>query len=266
MRDTYWWADDAMTVARTLKEIDANSWLSNPIRRAWLRNLGAYYSAVLEPEQWETSLVYDGEVGELVRMIVPEARQLTRQFLSLVTKQRLAFQAVAQKDQGDAVQVTRLGNALGNQMVEEQRLDGKAERMAEMTYIMGLCFMFATWRTDRGNPMVVDQDGALLYDGDLEISVVRADKVLYDETIEDWENQDWARVETEKSRWSLIAQFPKLKDEIMRLPSSNQSRNQRGTGGQPETALSDDKVVVYEAYHRPTPAIPGRGTRPWPWS
>jgi len=119
-------------------------WTSNPVIQAWIRNTISYYSNVLEPAAWETSLSFAGEQGELVKMLVPESRQLVRQFVSLITKQKLSFQAVAMASGSDVMQQTRLGNALANQIVEDQRLDQKAERLAELSCVLGLGSLMST--------------------------------------------------------------------------------------------------------------------------
>jgi hypothetical protein len=69
----------------------------NPVYRMWLRNNYAYYSTILDAESWITSLSFAGEQGELVKMSVPQARGLIRQLLTLITKQKLAFNALAEK-------------------------------------------------------------------------------------------------------------------------------------------------------------------------
>jgi hypothetical protein len=253
----YWFQEDAETVAEELIAIHSGwmKWSSNPVIQSWTRNLVAYYSAVLEPDAWDTSLTFEGEQGELVKMLIPEARSLTRQYVSLITKQRLAFQAIAETTGHDVTSDIRIGNSLGNQVVETQRLDTKAERLAEMAYVVGGGFLKTVWRSDKGIPRVASKEGALLYDGDVEISVMKPWEVYYDYTIEEWDNVDWAECRTMKSRWSLIAQFPGLKDEILALPSARSESGNNTTSGFHDVG-SDDLVFCYEAYHRPTPAIP----------
>lgn len=251
----YWFTEDAATVAQHLDRVHGSwmKWSSNPVVQAWVRNTISYYSNVLEPASWETSLTYEGEQGELVKMLVPEARQLVRQFVSLITKQRLAFQAVAMSRGSDVAQETRLGNGLGNQIVEDQRLDSKGERLAELACVLGVSYMKSTWRSDRGSPQVAQGEG-VLYNGDLEMTVLSPFDVFFDYQIEEWDQLDWVEVRTMKSRWSLIAQFPDLESEILALPTTRewngpQTSSYDGVG-------SDDLVFCYEVFHKPTPAVP----------
>ncbi len=254
-RQTYWFSEDATTVAQRLTEIHEgwHKWSSNPIMQAWARNASAYYSCVFEGSSWDTSLSFEGEQGELVKMQIPEARSLARQFISLATKQKLSFQAVAQRSGSDTIQDTRLGNAIANQVVDIQGLDQKGERLAEIAYVLGIAFIQTTWRTDKGRPHAVTETGDVMYDGDLDMSVRGPGSVFWDYTIEEWSDVEWAEVKVPKNRWSLIAQFPDLKDEIMALPSVR-----KGSAGSSDTAgvLNEDMVHCFEAYHRPTPAMP----------
>lgn len=251
----YWFTEDGSKVVRRLAEIHDNwhKWSSNPIMQAWSRNAAAYYSCVADNSTWDTSLSYEGEQGELVKMQIPEARSLARQFIALATKQKLSFQAVAQRTGSDVIQDTRLGNAVAAQVVESQRLDQKGERLAELAYILGIAFLQTTWRTDKGRPHAVSDVGELVYDGDLDIAVRGPGSVFWDYTIEEWDDLDWCEVKVPRNRWSLIAQFPDLSEEIMSLPAiSRDSRSDQDT----VNALNQDMVYVYEAYHKPTPAIP----------
>lgn len=253
----YWWTEDALTVANSLMA-SHNSWdkhSTNPFHRAWLRNTIAYYSAVLQPSAWETSLSFGGEQGELVEMLVPQARSLVRQFVSLVTKQKLSFQCIAESRGADVVQETRLGNALVNQIIDQERLDSKADRLAELAAVLGISFMKATWRTDKGKPRAVDIDETVLYDGDLEIAVLSPFDVYFNYNISEWEDLDWVEVRTIKNRWTLIAQFPELEDEILALPKARDYKS-TNLANFTSSEAEDDFVYCYEAYHKLTPAVP----------
>lgn len=252
----YWLKESPEDVAKRLIEFHGHweVWGSNPIIQAWVRNTIAYYSVVLDANAWDTALSFEGEQGELVKMLVPQARSLARQFISLVTKQKLTFSCTALSTGADVAQETRLGTALSNQIVERQDLDRKGDQLAEQAYVMGASFIATTWRTDMGKPFAVGQDGALLYDGDLDMRVYSPFDVFYDYTIEDWDRQDWVEIRTIKNRWSLIAQFPELEREIMAVPKV---RDHRGGGTSRYRLIAeDDLIYVYELYHRPTPALP----------
>lgn len=256
MKKTYWFADEAEKVVEKMAEYHGTwtIWGSNPICQAWVRNSIAYYSHVLDPAAWDSALVYDGEQGELIRMAIPQARSLIRQLVTLITKQRLSFNAIAESKGADVVQETRLGNALSAQIVEHQQLDRKGENLVEQALVYGMSFTYTKWRTDLGKPYSVGPDGVLVYEGDLEISTPSVFDVFFDYSVPDWKNNEWVEVRVVKSRWSLVAQFPHLEDEILSLPTIKDWRGPHAS--QYRTLAEDDFVYCYELYHRKTPAIP----------
>lgn len=234
-------------------------WGHNPINQAWVRNIISYYSTILEPASWDTSLVFEGQEGELVKMMVPQARSLIRQLVTIITKQKLAIQAIAEVDEQDVVQQSRLANALAEQVIEEQQVDNKRKRLAEHALVTGQAFYYVTWRTDIGQPFTRDFDGNFIYTGGIDIKVPTCFDVFYDFTVEDPLDWDWVEVRTIKNRYSLIAQHPDLEDKILALPSVKSSRGPYTWNA--NLVSDDDNVYCYEFFHRPCPAMPvGRMT------
>jgi hypothetical protein len=256
MNKTYWMADDVQKLVKHMAEFHGQwtIWGSNPICQAWVRNSICYYSTVLDPAAWDTSLVFEGEQGELVKMAVPQARSLVRQFVGLTTKQKLAFNCIAESRGSDVIKETRLGNALAAQIVEMQHLDQKQEMLAEQAAVLGMAFVKTCWRTDKGKPYAVGQDQSLMYDGELEITTPSIFDVFFDYSVPYWDDLEWVEVRTMKSRWSLMAQFPELADKISSLPTI---RDWRGPHSNTyRTVSEEDFVYCYEIYHKPTPALP----------
>lgn len=255
---TNWLADPdhRKVTGRLISRHSHGTWNSNPIMQAWVRNIYAYYSAILEPGSWDTSLVFDGKQGELVKMVVPQARSLVRQLVTLVTKQKMAYNAIAESESGDVVEDTRLANALVEQIIDKERCDQKGEVMAEFAAITGQGIMGALWRTDKGDPYAVNPDTQnIIYGGEIEIVTPHAMDCFYDYTIPEWENVSELEVRVSKNRWDLIAQFPELKDELLKVESASQRQASgawRDNGAQTET----DMISCYEWYVRPSAGLP----------
>jgi hypothetical protein len=228
----------------------------NPVYQMWVRNNYAYYSTVLDTQAWWTSLNFEGEQGELVKMSIPQARSLIRQMVTLLTKQKLAFNAVARVQDSDVTESMRIANAIAVDAVQKQNLDEKQEWLCERSLVQGTAFIKTCWRSDLGKPRVVEKDEQgnerVLYDGDVEVSLPTVFDMIYDFTLETWEQQQWAECRVKRNRWDLIAQHPGLKTEILKLPSVNDDyRTSLAT-------LFDDRdmVYVYEMFHKPTPSLP----------
>ncbi len=252
----YWLHGDSKEVACYLSEYHSkwSLWNNSPFKMTWLRNFIAYYSPAINPSSWDTSLIFEGVQGELTRMYTPKARALIRQLVTLVTKQRLAFQAMAETTGTEVIQDVKLGNALFDQIIQTERLDIKAEVITEGSLVCGKWFTKTIWRTDRGQPRMRGENGELIYSGSVEISTPGVFDVYYDISYPDWQAVPWVEVRTMKNRYDLIAQHPDMADQILGLPCISE---ERGPNTWFERTLIDDDVVyVYEFYSRPSPAMP----------
>jgi len=228
---------------------------TSPFRTAWVRNTLAYYSPVLHPGSWDTSLIFEGLQGELVRMYTPQARTMTRQMVTLVTKNPLSLKAMAEVMNNNIMDTMKLGNAVAAQIVDTQRLDHKKKQLTECAIVAGIAFLYTRMRTDRGDKEpILDQDGAIVYDGAIDMTVHTPFDVYYDATIPVWDDVPWVEVRTVKSRWDLIAQHPELTDEILALPSMATVSGVRTWFER--ITQNDDMVFCYEMYVRPCAAIP----------
>lgn len=237
------------------------------ILAAYWRNIAAYYSCLVSPDSWLTSLGYSGEQGELVKMAVPLARTLVRQFVSLVTKQRLYAECLTDIDDSNPMLTARIGKAICNDVIEKQKLDEKMEKTAERVSVLGMSFVSCVWRTDKGYIHSVNkgqdetQPDSVNYSGGIHIETHDVQEVIFDWSIEDWENVPWVVVKRITNRWDLVAQYPELRDEILSVPAVKEVRQSLPNFNFMSRYEDNDMIYVQEFYHKPTPALPyGRMT------
>ena len=254
-RKTYWLKDTPHEAISYLEEYHAKwgLWNTSPIRQAWVRNFIAYHSAVITPSSWDTSMVFEGVQGELLKFATPKARSLVRQLITLVTKQRLSFQAQAQSSGQDIIDDVKLANALLDQIVNHQHLNNKAEDLVENALVLGSGFLKTSWRTDQGEPYDV-YNGKVVYTGNVDISVVSVFDTFYDINAASWDNLDWVEVRTIKNRWDLIEQHPQMKEELLSLAGWYEIRGPNYWFDR--SNQNEDAVCIYECYAKPTPALP----------
>lgn len=235
---------------------DARMWYTNPVSQTWIRNSVSYFSPVIEPTSWDSSLIPMGSQGELIRVMVPLARQYIRQIIGIVTQQNLAFSALANNSESDVVLAMKLADAWVKKLIRDQRIAGKWDFTLEQMMVMGQGFMGATFESDRGYAWNVNSDtGQLVFSGDVVVSTPTVWDMLYDFSIQDWIDLDWLRVRKIKNRYTLISQFPDLKVQIANLPSvRDEVGPYRYTYDMPS---DDDYIFTYELYHKETAAIPG---------
>lgn len=200
-------------------------------------------------------MIFEGVQGELVRMYTPQARHMMRQLVTLVTKNPLSFKVMAEVQNNNIMDVLKLGNAVVNQIVEQQRLDHKKKQLTECALVSGIGFTYTRMRTDKGEKdPILDEQGAVIYDGAVDITVHTPFDVYYDSTIPNWDDIPWVEVRTVKSRWDLLAQFPELETEILALPSAAQVAGVKSWFER--ITQNDDMVYVWELYVRPCAAMP----------
>lgn len=256
-RDEYWFAmEDAVQVVRQLRPDDKGfGHAANPMASVWSRNLYIYYSNVVRPQNWDTGLNFTGTQGELVEMLVPMARSLTRQMVSIVTKQKLAFSVIADNTQSEVIQTARLGNSLVKHIVKQQELDTVYENMFEHSLLTGMGFLYSQWRTDKGEYYTRDMNGVDHFKGDLEITAPSIWDMDFDPMIPDPKDWQWCQVRKIHNRWDLIAQFPELKRELIMVPSI---RDVNGglINGFDYSPSDEDNIYVYTAYHKKSPTLP----------
>jgi hypothetical protein len=257
MKNEFWLIEPAEKVVRQMARVH-NEWgiySTSPFRTAWIRNVLAYYSPVLHPGSWDTSLVFEGVQGELVRMYTPQARSMTQQLTTIVTKNPISAKCMAEVMDNRIMDVLKLGNAVTSQIVESQRLDHKKKQLVECAIVSGIAFTYTRMRTDRGEKEpILDENGAVIYDGQIDITVHTPFDVYYDSTIPTWDDIPWVEVRTIKSRWDLIAQFPELTDEILAIPSVAQVAGVKSWFER--VTQNDDMIYVWELYVKPCASIP----------
>jgi len=256
-KDTYWFKDeDARAVVRQLGN-HTDRWVeyaANPVSQSWIRNIVAYYSCLLEPNDWQSSLGYVGEQGELIRMGIPQARSIIRQTVSVLTKERLAFKAIAETQGADVMADLQLGDAVAEQIINNEEMDRKNEAVLEHAMVTGTGFWRVVWATDEGSPYAATDEGVIAYEGKVEVTVPLIQDVTYDVRIPNPAEWQWAQCRVIRNRWDLVAQHPDLKEEIIALPEVMEDYSMRSRSQ--EFASENDLVYVYEVYHKPTPAMP----------
>lgn len=223
------------------------------ISSIWYRNLRAYYSNIFAGNAGDSSLDYMGAEGEIIRMLVPQARSLNTQFLSLTTKQKLSFDPEAQSTDARTLVDTRVASALIEQVVRREHVDTQAYKMAEMASVVGLGYMMPSWDMMKGRKRVGDpQSGKILYTGDCDIWCPNIFQVIYDYTQEDFYKLPWVIVKRPRNRWDLIAQHPDLEEYLLKLTPITQAYDSTGLWAFNST---EDMVWEYHFIHRSSPAL-----------
>lgn len=218
-----------------------------PIPEMWRRNLYYYFGNVVRDVD-ESGLSRGGRNGEFVKILANQARSLVRQFMTLTSKARLSFEAVAENTESGTLSDTRLANSLCAHLVKKNKIDLLAERMFEHAILFGAGYIAARWNPAKG-PKIAATEDEVRFQGEIEYYTPSVEDVIFDESVHDWQELDWVIIRSVRNRHDLIAQHPQMRDAIMRLDSIN--------GEQSTFRFSEgtDYVALYEFYHRPSPSL-----------
>tara|TARA_R110000824_G_scaffold401754_1_gene614895 strand:+ start:22316 stop:24307 length:1992 start_codon:yes stop_codon:yes gene_type:complete len=257
-KSTYWLTDKASTAVSHLQTYNEN-WnsVSNtaPLKTAYIRNFLAYNSNILKAGSWDSSLIPTGQQGEMLEVLIPKARGLIRQLVSLITKTKLNFKAMALSDGEEVMSDVRLANSIMDSITDAQSLDLLAEQVVENSLVLGSGFLKTSWSTARGEPYDYT-GGKVVYTGGVEISVLDVFSTIFDPSAaKSFEELPWVSCLVLKNRYDLIAQHPNLKTELLAVPSYE---NINGANWWYSTTPmnSEDTIPVYETYSKRSPALP----------
>lgn len=262
-QDIYFAADDVTELVGRI-ERDNNKWSmasagSNvfaAVMAAYWRNTTAFYQSIIEPDSWTSSLGFRGKQGELVKITVPEARTLTNQFCTLVTKPKKYYECVVDVNQSNAIQSARIGKAICNAEVQNFSFDSLLYACAQRVAVQGMHFASCTWQSDKGYIYSQSPEGNPVYSGKAWIERHDLSEVIFNWSIPDARKWPWVVIKRRKLRWDLISQYPELKQQILSAPSITQERMATPNFSYTQQDDDNDHVYVREFYHVPSPAIP----------
>ena len=243
------WALSEDTADRTSKALDVLQ-EESPLQSQWARAYKAYYANCLAGD-CESALTFMGDSGELIKTSVNQLRTISRQFISLITKQKLAFESVVLQTNGQALADARLADCLADYIVDDQGLDGKADTMAESAYLFGLGCVGALWRADIGEDYMADDSGRVIKAGDLEIFNIDVNDIRFLPWQCSYEDVEAVVFRRKRNRFALANLYPELENDILSCSEAT-----KVSGISTRNPKSDLISVVY-CFIKDSAACPG---------
>jgi hypothetical protein len=246
--NNYWAQEDADALVGKLKSRrGVTGFVDHPMRSVWSRSYNAYYSDALTGDS-SSGLSFQGENNQLVECPVNETRSLIRQFVSLITKNRLSFDPIVASSDTVTLSDSRVAKNLCEWTVLSKNVDIKADRFAESAAIFGTGFMGVIWRSERGEPFTAEMEtGRKVNTGDIDIINIGVEDIFFDWTVPSWEQMVECEFRERSNKYDLAAKYPKFENEIT---------------GQSEhdilkyTTHESDMICVYHWFHKPTLSMP----------
>lgn len=244
---------------RWFNDLDSNGYLDK-LRQMWAAYHGAYYSDVNDGHK----ITFSGEQGEFTNLPINHLRNICRHTLIMITATRPTLEARAVNTDYRSQAQTILANGLLDYYMREKRLESYVKRAVEYAIVLGAGYVKMEWNATGGELYdTVDeeidpetgeliQEGFPIYEGDVEFSNLSPFDVVVDDTKED-QNHDWVLTRSFKNRFDLIAKYPELEKQILRMDTKDEHERYRfSTVSRTET----DDIPIYEFYHKPTEAMP----------
>lgn len=235
----------------------ANSWFNTmetngyleKLRQSWSAYYGLYFNSFSESHK----ITFSGDQSELVNLAVNHLRNIGEHMNNMITSVRPTMEARSVNSDAKSIIQTKLANGILDYYFREKRLEKYLERSVESAIVLAGGYIKMEWNATSGE--IIDFSEELntpIYEGDIEFTNLSPFDVFYDGNKED-DNLDWIVCRAFKNRYDLIAKYPELEDEILRLPSKNQYEYMDTSSLIMEET---DLIAIYEFYHRRTEAMP----------
>ncbi len=278
--DTYFAADEAEKSVAYLSRkssywfnlLNSNRYIEK-LRRSWEAYHGSYYSSYASDSH---SISFAGESGELVNMAVNHYRNIARHIHTMITSNRPAFQARSVNTDYKSQVQTNLANGLLEYYHREKKMETYLKTAVEYAIVLGAGYVKMEWNAtsgkiydyiepsmdeqfdydEEGDP--VDEGGrklkaAPVYEGDVQFTNLSPFDVVFDSTKESPMDHDWVLCRSFKNKYDLMAKYPELEDEILKIRTKNDQQHYRMS----LTPLDETvDIPVYEFYHKRTESLP----------
>jgi len=235
----------------------ANSWFNTmesngyleKLRQCWSAYYGMYYTSFSQSHK----ITFSGDQAELVNMSVNHLRNIAEHMNNMITSVRPTMEARSINSDAQSIIQTKLANGILDYYFREKRLEKFLEKAVESAIVLAGGYIKMSWNATSGEIIdFAEELNSPIYEGDLEFTNLSPFDVYYDGNKED-DNLDWIVVRDFKNRHDLIAKYPELTDEILRLPSKNEYEYMDTSSLIMEET---DQVAIYEFYHRRTESMP----------
>jgi len=244
---------------RWFNDLDSNGYLDK-LRQMWAAYHGAYYSDVNDGHK----ITFSGEQGEFTNLPINHLRNICRHTLIMITATRPTLEARAVNTDYRSQAQTILANGLLDYYMREKRLESYVKRAVEYAIVLGAGYVKMEWNSTGGQLYdTVDeevdpetgelvQEGFPIYEGDVEFSNLSPFDVVVDDTKED-QNHDWVLTRSFKNRFDLIAKYPELEKQILKMDTKDEHERYRFSS---VSRTETDDIPIYEFYHRSSESMP----------
>ena len=205
----------ALPIEKISKELHKKirSYYNHLSETGHLRKIKKAYEMYYGIGENDTSRTHEGgEDGEKIEIRVNHLRSLLSHILVLTTQNRPALKAVAINSDYKSQASSKLGDSLIDYYFRDKNLDRVVKDATEISLLTTLAYVIFEWNPNEGQEYGVNENGAVIYDGDIEAtakSCLEIVKDIYEET------PSWYIIRKLKNKHDLAASYPELKEKIL---------------------------------------------------
>lgn len=219
------------------------------IRRSWEFYHGHYFNASHE-------ISFTGDYGEFSALASNHYRNIADLMVTMIINSRISYKARASNTDSKSLIQTELANGLLDYYVRQKRIEKYVHEAVRQAVVLGSGYVKIEWNATTGDIYDYHPDtGAPIYEGDIEISNLEPQDVLFDPNKSNNAKHSWVLTRSWKNKYDVIAKFPEFREQIINLPTKSSYIQFKQNFDFFRQVESDD-IAVYEFYHLPTESMP----------
>lgn len=221
---------------------------TNHVFRAYTLKSHRYYYG----NAWSGVLGTDvtGEQAEFSTISINEARADIKAVVSMVTQNKLAFDAITSSTDVSAQNNVVVANALLEQVFYVDKIETKCRQMLEQGLVYGTAYFYVGFTT-ASELAGVGSDGKGIYKGKLDIKPLNILDVKVEDNKEQWDEHDYVMFRRLENRYELMEKYPEVSEELRDAPPPDNLfyPNNKNTEEHAD-------IWVHYTFHKPCKALP----------
>ena len=195
-----------------------------------------------------------GEQGQELTFKINSFRNVLQHLLVMTTSERPEMEAQAVNTDSESLSQADLGDELLEHYMQNERLEKQFVQACEFALVYGAGHLEVIWDTEKGKKYGVNNDGKVMYDGDLAFHLYTPLDLILD-VYRPSNEHIWKCPRKYVNKYDLAAQYPDKAEKILSATPKDQAFDKYSFSYRSGYLISDD-IALYRFYHDPTPSLP----------
>lgn len=204
----------------------------------------------------DTQIRDAGSQGQLKTIKINHYASLIRNLISLVTNQKVSWQAVAANTDVESQSAAILATGLLDYFMKQERLDRMFKNAALQASFLREAWVSTTWDVTKGEIVARDPDTQqAINEGSLAFKMYLLPDVIRDVNRVDTQ-YDWLITRELKNKFEIMAQFPEYEEEIGSISTDSFNLDKISIKNSIHTEQDSDLIHFYTFYFKPNAVLP----------